>query len=82
MTGPFLSKVPTSTVTPLVFQDDCRCAVTDFQHGAGDDTAAQLVDMTLHDRLPFDGNALVSAARYSASCSFKDISWLPFWSVS
>ena len=62
MTGPFLSSVPTSTVAPLAFPSAIAGAWSPtFQHGATDNAASQLVDMTLHDRLPIGRNALVPA---------------------
>ena len=50
--------------------------VTDFQHGAGDSAAAQLVNMTLHDCLAFGRNALVPAGSVIGELLFKDMSEL------
>jgi hypothetical protein len=44
-----------------VLQYDWRRLVANFQRSAGNSAGAQLIDMPLHDRLPFGRNPLVPA---------------------
>src|SRR4029077_12051012 len=70
--GPLLKKRrDVDDFTLRVVQHDRRRAIADFKHRAGDNAVAQLIDMTLHDRLALRWNTLVPAVAIFSELFFQ-----------